>query len=219
MVSSVFLYLAACAAWVGQVHSTTLSVACRAGLPPFSDVVNEKCIGIMAELFAMSAKTAGFNYSITPINYVATVAVTVNSTTNQSPFDMAISFNTVTPDRLLTVDFSMPIGEFLLASMIHPKYSKGGINLIDALTGTTILYLLAIKALIIICSSFIVGFSELYLVKDSPLQKVNSHTKRIALCFESTFQVFRFVPCVSIDRFHFASKKGESLAPASYRCT
>jgi hypothetical protein len=180
------------AAWIGQVLPTTLNVACRAGLPPFADVVDGKCVGIMAELFGMSAKLAGFNYTITPINYVATAAVTVNSTTNRSPFDMAISFNTVTPDRLLTVDFSMPIGEFGLAAMIHPKYSKGGINLIEALTGTTILYLLAVKALIIICSSLIVGFSELYLVKTSPLKEVTSNTKRIALCFESTFQVFQF---------------------------
>jgi hypothetical protein len=183
-------------AWIGQVHSTTLKVACRAGLPPFADVVDGKCIGIMAELFAMSAKTAGFNFSITPINYVATVAVTVNKTTNQSPFDMAISFNTVTPDRLLTVDFSMPIGEFGLAAMIHPKYTKGGINLIEALTGTTILYLLAVKALIIICSALIVGFSEIYLVQTSPLKEVTSNTKRIALCFESTFQVFHFSLCL-----------------------
>ncbi len=60
----------------------------------------------MAELYEMSAKTAGFNYTISPVIFVATTAVAVNSTTNRPPFDFGISFNTVTPDRILTVDFS-----------------------------------------------------------------------------------------------------------------
>ena len=172
-----------------RASPTTLRVACRAGLPPFADVVDGQCLGIMADLFVMSAQTAGFNYTITPINYVATTAVTVNSTTGQSPFDIAISFNTITPDRLAAVDFSLPIGEFSLAAMINPKYAKSGASLVQSLTETTVLYLLSVKALIIFCASMIVGFSELYLCKESELQKVESYTARIAICFESTFQV------------------------------
>ncbi len=127
-------------AGLGKVRTNTLRAACRSGLPPFADVTNGKCVGIMADLFVMIAKTAGFNYTITPINYVATIAVTVNSTTNQSPFDIGISFNTVTPERLATVDFSMPIGEFTLATMINPKYTKSGANLVESLTETTVLH-------------------------------------------------------------------------------
>ena len=68
---------------IAQANTTYLRVACRSGLPPFADVVNGNCVGIMADLFSMVAKTAGFNYTITPINYVATQAVTVNRTTNR----------------------------------------------------------------------------------------------------------------------------------------
>ena len=180
---------------IGQVRSaaTVLRVACRAGLPPFADVVNGQCVGIMADLFVMCANTAGFNYTITPINYVATTAVTVNASTNESPFDIGISFNTITPDRLTTVDFSEPIGEFTLAAMINPKYTKSGANLVQALTQTTVLYLLSVKALTIFCAALIVGFSEIYLCKESELQKVESYTARIAICFESTFQARIFL--------------------------
>ncbi len=67
------------ALWIGQAFSTPHRVACRAGLPPFADVVDGECVGIMADLFVMSAHTAGFNYTITPFNYASTTAVAVNS--------------------------------------------------------------------------------------------------------------------------------------------
>jgi hypothetical protein len=189
MARNVVVLLSLAALWVGQAFSTTYRVACRAGLPPFADVVDGECVGIMADLFAMSAHTAGFNYTITPINYVATAAVAVNSTTNQSPFDFGISFNTITPDRILSVDFSLPIGEFGLVAAIHPKYIKTGANLVSSLTETTVLYLLSVKALIIFCSAIIIAFAEIFLCEDSELQKIESYTARIAVCFESTFQV------------------------------
>ena len=173
----------------GQSSEPFLRVACRAGLPPFSNVVNGSCVGIMADLFSMIAKTADFNYTITPINYVATLAVTVNGTTNTSPFDIAISFNTITADRMQIVDFSLPIGEFSLAAMLNPKYSKKGINLIDALTGNTILYLLCVKALIIFCGSIIIFFSEHFLTQHSELKQIESISERVLICLETTFQV------------------------------
>ena len=127
-----------------------LRVGCLQGKPPFVDVVDGACVGIMADAFFDLMKNTTLQYSMHFIKPSTLAALAksrpicdsgtfspsdcvVNPSdipsvlfhTPQNSFDIGITFSFVDPDRHTYVDPSIPLIDSYYSALLSPSYAPG----------------------------------------------------------------------------------------------
>ena len=127
-----------------------LRVGCLQGKPPFVDVVDGACVGLMADAFFDLMKNTTLQYSMHFIKPSTLAALAksrpicdsgtfspsdcvVNPSdipsvlfhTPQNSFDIGITFSFVDPDRHTYVDPSIPLIDSYYSALLSPSYAPG----------------------------------------------------------------------------------------------
>ena len=194
--------------------NNSLRVGCLAGKPPFVDVVNGNCVGLLADAFSAMISGSGFEYSMHFINSttVAQLAhgrpICITGTmeppecvisksdipsvlfhTNKTAFDVGITFTYATSDRLSYVDTSFPVVETYYTVLIDPKFAKAAAGtLLSSITRPTVMYLFAIIIIFKLATTFFFLLAESLLVAESELLEIRFLSSRVLTCFVSSVE-------------------------------
>ena len=144
----------------------SLRVGCQMGKPPFSDAherdVNATlCDGLFADLFYLAMERMGQPYTMTMIDEEnIDPYVTVDNATNTSQFDMFIAYQTVTPTRLATYDFSISMYQTQYRAGVLPSFHKSPAGLQSAVVRDSVWYLLAVVSTMALALTLIIWVAE-----------------------------------------------------------
>ncbi len=72
------------------------------------------------DAFSRVVQSTNLDYTLEILEGNSIASVTVNKTTNQSKYDMVISFTSVSAERLQTVDFSTSVAETRFTAELLP---------------------------------------------------------------------------------------------------
>ena len=132
-----------------------LRVVCRQGQPPFNHYdhmvesdADKHCTGLLAELWREIALRANLTYTMhysTSGAYETTLNISDNRT---SKYDVAISFHTVTPARLVHHTYSLTCMQSDDMIVMLPSYKKGTVTLVGSVVRRSVLYIFTIFAVL-----------------------------------------------------------------------
>jgi hypothetical protein len=187
-----------------------LRVGCLAGKPPYVDVVAGKCVGLLADAFYSIMQSSGLEYTMTFINSttLATLAQgrptckpetvdppeciisrsdipSIMFNTNNSEYDIGITFTFANALRLRFVDTSIPLVETDYTVLVDGRYAPDNSGaLVDAVMRPIVLYLFAIISLFAFVLTAVYFVSESSLVRNSSeLLQIKYRSARLRVSF------------------------------------
>jgi hypothetical protein len=203
-----------------KTNSDLIRVGCLQGKPPFVDVVAGKCVGLLADVFFEIMRSSGIQYSLKFINSTTLTALSdgrpickagtveppecivsksdipsILFHTNNTEFDIGITFTFATSDRLKFVDTSIPLLETYYSVLVDRQYApESGAMLADTVTRPVVMYLFAVISIFIFGITLIFLVAETYLVRNSSeLRHIHSYSARLRISFMAAIEtVFTF---------------------------
>ena len=187
----------------------TLRVGCLQGKPPFVDVVDNMCVGLLADVFEAAMNLTGYSYkmsmitpqtltrlaqhrpicwpsseSLQPPNCIVSSSdiPTLMFNTNQSHYDIGITFTYVTAQRWTFVDSSGPIMEAYYTIMLGPRFVVSATNIWAATMDPAVLSLVC-ALFVVTLTTAITYFIAESTTKSSKFHKLHSHSERLFVCF------------------------------------
>jgi hypothetical protein len=201
-------------------YATPLRVGCLAGKPPYVDVVAGKCVGLLADAFFSIMQSSGLKYTMSFVNSttLATLAqgrptcksgtlvpagCIVSSSdipsimfhTDNSSYDIGITFTFVNAFRLKFVDTSIPLVETDYTVLVDERFAPNNAgSLADAVMRPVVIYLFSIILLFAFMLTVVYFVSEMTLVRNtSQLRKIKYRSARLRVCFVAAIEsVFTF---------------------------
>eukprot|EP00759_Apiculatamorpha_spiralis_P032863 PhF_6_TR34185/c0_g1_i1/m.50051 len=178
----------------GPLHS--LRAACRMGQPPFNDAISTKntsrCEGMMATLFNQVAAETGIqvtwmgNLDQSNIDNF----LIVDPKTNQSVYDVIITFHTVTPTRMIMYDFSVTVVASSDTVALRPSYLIPTGSLAQSVVRPAVLYIVSVMSFVIVAGAIVILICEHFFTELSPIHMLAPWKKYVwalEMSFEATF--------------------------------
>eukprot|EP00759_Apiculatamorpha_spiralis_P037111 PhF_6_TR37130/c0_g3_i5/m.54606 len=165
--------------------STPWKVLCRRGQPPINDFANvtNDCVGLFAELFTTIATRLKMQYQLTVVDSSVDPYLNLTST---DPHDAAITFQTITPDRMLLYDFSSAVLRSQDVIVLQPKYLQREGSITGSIIRDPVFYLFSIVTV----SIGIVAIVFLVFESMEPQSAIHElpHHRRILWAMEMSFE-------------------------------
>ena len=199
-------------------NSQVLRVGCLKGKPPFVDVVNHSCVGLMADAFYALMPNTSMQYTMefidkTTLSNLAKNRPICNVGLMQPPecivdtsdipsilyhtanvtYDLAITFTYATSDRLTYVDTSIPLIDTYYSILLTPNFASSSPSILSTLTRQSVFYLIAILFLVTVATALVFFICESFLVETSHLLHYRCLSARFgASLIAASEQVFTF---------------------------
>ena len=184
-----------------------LRVACCPGAPPFVSAPGGICTGLLYDVFNAAMSGAGWPFEIqivdnktlskiaagrpicapmgsSPPNCIISEldAASVLFNNNVSMFDVGITFDYLTAERLQFVSSSVPVFDAYYSILLGPKYIQPAADVSGAIFSTAVMYIVGLIFLITLGASILYFLCESF-TSSSGILEIQSYSGRLGACF------------------------------------